>query len=72
MAATQEFQVVGQGEPIERTWHVWKRRKDRKWKCCLCGGVTNSPDNDGMPLYFEQLTEEERALCPNHNAPRNR
>jgi hypothetical protein len=47
---------------------VWKRRKDKKWKCVLCGGVSNAPDNESLPQVFEELTDEERGMCPNKNA----
>lgn len=58
------FQTVKQRQAIDRSAHVWVRRENGEWRCCICGGVTRRPTDDELPERFEPLTDEERRLCP--------
>lgn len=53
---------------LDRKDHVWFRDGGR-WKCCLCGAVTPFPPHyptppDWAPSRYEELTADERGLCP--------
>lgn len=52
---------------VDRFLHVWKRQKDERYKCILCGGVTTDPSRNDLPSHFEKLASEERTLCPPQN-----
>ncbi len=57
------YQIVGQKARIDRAYHVWKRHKDKTWKCVICGGVVKIPTVNELPDRYEKLTEDEKALC---------
>lgn len=59
-----KYQEVGDSA-VDRTKHVWRKRKHRDggWKCVLCGGVSWDPDDESMCRTFEPLLDEERLLC---------
>lgn len=57
------FQRVGDAE-VKRVFHVWYEIGRRKFKCVLCGGVTEFPSNNAKCTKYEQLTDLERSWCP--------
>lgn len=67
-ATLLSFQMPGDGK-INRMDHVWFRKGGR-YKCCLCGAITNVPPNYPTPENFqaesyESVTEMEKEMCPN-------
>ncbi len=58
------FQSIKSREP-DRTKHVWYKLPKGGFKCVLCGGLSSNPTDDCLPNKFEELTDEERDLCPN-------
>ncbi len=58
--------------PLDRKEHIWYAAGPAgcgKWKCVLCGAVTNQPPEHPakpawMPDKYEPLTDAERALSP--------
>lgn len=61
-------QTVNSQRPLDRTDHVWLRRRGG-YKCVLCGGITSRPPQyptpkDWVPTRYEPLDDEERLLVP--------
>lgn len=55
--------ATARGLSFNRSVHIWKSH-GLKWKCVLCGGITNHPTINGDVEKYEPLTPEERDLCP--------
>lgn len=56
---------------VNRADHVWYKRPDGTYKCCLCGGVTLLPPHyptpdDWLPERYEVVEEADRLLSPPH------
>lgn len=61
MAGT--FQTV-KDVKVNRNHHVWINTETKWFKCVICGGISIAPDTNGSCDKYEQLTDEERKLCP--------
>lgn len=59
-----KFQTPRQMSPLNRSKHVWVKTPTGRWKCVLCGAITREPSDDCEPDCYEDLTDEERAVCP--------
>lgn len=58
------YQSIEDRRP-DRGRHVWRRLKDGSHKCVLCGGITiQVPTDDCLCERYEELTDEERDMCP--------
>lgn len=55
---------------LDRKDHIWNRVHARRYKCLLCGAITDSvpphyPTDKGWePNSYEELTDKERNLIP--------
>lgn len=56
---------------IDRKDHVWIERQGKRprFKCVLCGAVTDKPPDSPTPQnwnpqWYEKLTPQDRTACP--------
>jgi hypothetical protein len=67
---TNVYQTIHDKDP-DRKDHIWFRRREGGWKCCLCGAVTHQTTPPDYPTAlkwqaeeYEELTEKERSQRP--------
>ena len=61
--AAKNYQLASD-KKVKRGNHVWYEKLPGKFKCVLCGGLSDRPDDHSICTAYEELTAEERAMCP--------